>query len=271
MEKINLLTANEFGETPSTMSDSGRRIEYLSRPTPVNMGDWWFDLACSNHFWIRRRFDVMKKLADPMIRRAKRVAEVGCGHGLLQKGLEEYYGIPVAGFELNDLALKKNISRCSPLCCYDIHDRLPRFCAHFDLILLFDVLEHIEDESSFLQSVRFHLADSGVLLVNVPAIERFRSDYDRCAGHVRRYSASQLKRVLERNGFRIESYSYWGLPLVPLLLARKAIHLRNGDGSSGFDPKWAPINKFLGILSRMEPLPQHLLGTSVMIVAEKQS
>ena len=171
--------------------------------------------------------------------------------------------------QLNDLALKKNVSRISPLYCYDIHQRHSRFQASFDLLLLFDVLEHIEDESGFLQSARFHLADSGTLLVNVPAHEFFHSDYDRAAGHIRRYSAKQLQTVLQRNGFRIKACTYWGLPLVPLLLARKALPLSDADGKSGFDPKGSTINGLLRLLSQMEPIPQSILGTSVMAVAEK--
>jgi len=232
------------------------------------MGDWWFDIATPGHFWIRRRFEVMKRLADSIVRAARYVAEIGCGNGLLQKDVEDHYGVPVAGFELNELALQKNVSRLSPLYCYDIHQREPQFRAHFDLLFLFDVLEHIENESAFLQSVKFHLSDSGTLLVNVPALEFFRSDYDRAAGHVRRYSARQLHEALERNGFKIKGSTYWGLPLVPLLLARKAIALPGSDGKSGFDSRGPHTNDLLGLLARVEPIPQSLLGTSVMVVAE---
>jgi len=207
-------------------------------------------------------------LADSIVRAAKYVAEIGCGNGLLQKDVEDHYGVPVAGFELNELALQKNVSRLSPLYCYDIHQRASQFRSHFDLLFLFDVLEHIDDESGFLQSVKFHLSGSGTLLVNVPAFEFFRSDYDRAAGHVRRYSASQLHEVLERNGFKIKGSTYWGLPLVPLLLARQAITLPGSDGKSGFDSRGRHTNDLLRFLARMEPIPQSLLGTSVMVVAE---
>jgi len=255
----------------ATMHVEHRPIEYLSSPMPVNMGDWWFDIATPDHFWIRRRFEVMRKLADSAIRRATRSAEIGCGNGLLQRDLEDHYGISVAGFELNELALMKNVSRMSQLYCYDIHERKSQFRAHFDLLFLFDVLEHIEDESGFLQSVKFHLSDSGTLLVNVPAHEFFRSDYDRAAGHVRRYSASQLGRVLERNGFKTRASTYWGLPFVPLLLARKAITLPGADGKTGFDSRGYVTNRLLGFMARMEPLPQTFLGTSVMVVVENQT
>jgi len=230
------------------------------------MGDWWFDIATKDHFWIRRRFDVMRRLADGVLRNSRSAAEIGCGNGLLQKGVEDYYGISVTGFDLNEVALQKNVSRLSPLYCYDIHQRNPEFGAHFDLLLLFDVLEHIEAEGDFLQSAKFHLTDSGILLVNVPAHQFLHSDYDRAAGHVRRYSVNHLANVAEENGFKICALSYWGLPLVPLLLARKGMSMQRTDGKAGFDTRGSTINSILAAVARCEPLPQKFLGTSLMAV-----
>jgi len=253
------------------MGSQNRTVAYLSGAMPVNMGDWWFDVATTDHFWIRRRFEVMTRLADSEVRKSKRVAEIGCGNGLLQRDIEDYFGIPVAGFELNEIALQKNVSRMSPLYCYDIHQRNPEFRAHFDLLLLFDVLEHIEDESGFLQSVKFHLAESGTLLINVPAHEFFFSDYDRAAGHVRRYSMSQLAKVAERNGLKARAFTYWGLPLVPLLLLRKTISMQRTNGKIGFDARGDTLNRLLSLVARCEPIPQQFLGTSVMAVLENQT
>jgi SAM-dependent methyltransferase len=252
-----------------TQDGKSRAIEYLCEPMAVNMGDWWFDVATPSHFWIRRRFEIMRRLADSSIRQAVRCAEIGCGNGLLQRALEDSYGISVAGFELNEVALQKNVSRKSPLYCYNIHDCKPQFQGQFDALFLFDVLEHIEDESGFLRSAGFHLADSGVLIVNVPAHQFLFSGYDRAAGHIRRYSAGGLARVAEQSGFKTRALTYWGLPLVPLLLLRKTMRLRPDDGRVGFDPKSRSMNSLLSFLARCEPLPQKLLGTSVMAVLEK--
>jgi SAM-dependent methyltransferase len=244
------------------------RVVYLSSPVPVNMGDWWFEVATLDHFWVRRRFEVLRRMADPLIRNSVRLAEVGCGNGLLQRAIEDRYDVAVAGFELNELALQKNVARISPLYCYNIHQRNPEFRSRFDLVFLFDVLEHIEDEAEFLKSIKFHLATSGILLVNVPAHQALYSDYDRAAGHVRRYSANHLASVAEQNGFKVRSVSYWGMPLVPLLWLRKLIRLECSDGKTGFDPRSPGINSALAFLARCEAVPQHLFGTSVMAVLE---
>jgi SAM-dependent methyltransferase len=257
------------GEKMPTLEPQPRAIEYLCEPMPVNMGDWWFDIATENHFWIRRRFEVMRRLADSAIRKAARCAEIGCGNGLLQKALEDYYGISVAGFELNEVALRKNVGRNSSLYCYNIHQCNPEFRNYFDMLFLFDVLEHIEDESAFLQSINFHLADSGTLIVNVPAHRFLFSDYDRAQRHVRRYSAASLTRVVEQNGYKVRRLTYWGLPLVPLLLLRKMVSLRLDNGKAGFDPGSRTVNGLLSLLARCEPIPQRMMGTSVMAVLEK--
>jgi SAM-dependent methyltransferase len=253
------------------MSTEYHPITYLCPPTPVSMGDWWFDIATADHFWIRRRFAVMRRLADEVLRRCKSAAEIGCGHGLLQKQIEDHYGMAVTGFDLNEFALRKNISRMSPLYCYDIYQRSQDFAARFDLLLLFDVLEHIDAEGEFLQAVKAHLSDSGVLLVNVPAHSFFYSDYDRAAGHIRRYSANELAKVALANGFKIRAITYWGLPLAPLLLARKALRIQRTDGGTGFDPRGNRINSILWFLAQCEFLPQKFLGTSVMAVLENNS
>jgi len=198
------------------MDSQAHAISYLSPSVPVNMGDWWFDVANGHHFWIQRRFHVMSKLADSAIRNSKYVAEIGCGNGLLQREIEDHYKKPVTGFDLNECALQKNVSCTSPLYYYDILQRNPEFRAKFDLMFLFDVLEHIEDESEFLQSVKFHLASSGILLVNVPAHQRLYSDYDRAAGHVRRYGREGLIETVTAGGLEVERCVAWGFPFSAL-------------------------------------------------------
>ena len=255
------------------MENNLQPIIYTSRPAAVSMTDHWYDVAHLNHFWIRRRNAVMDRLAGPLIRNASHVAEIGCGNGLVQRSIEDHYGKSVAGFDLNELALKKSVSRVSQRYCYDIHQRSEEFRARFDVVVLFDVLEHITDESAFLQSVKFHMSDSGVLLINVPAYQALYSKYDKAAGHVRRYKANSLREILERNGLVMRECTYWGAALVPVLLMRKVLltfrHDEEHIVSSGFDPGSRIVNSAMGVLAGCEPTPQKLVGTSFMAVAVK--
>lgn len=234
------------------------------------MGDQWFAVSPLDHFWVQRRFEAFQELAGSFLRNSRNIAEIGCGHGLIQRQVEDAYGREVAGFDLNEFALQRNQSRRSPVFCYDIRQRAPQFQHHFDFIMMFDVLEHIDNEDEFLQAVLFHLAPRGYFVLNVPAGQWLYSAYDEMDGHKRRYSRSSLCEVIRRNGLTVVTSSYWGLPLVPLVLLRKLWLARKHHDptavSVGFDSRTRSINQLLRLLSRCEPLPQKLLGTSVMAV-----
>jgi len=238
------------------------------------MSDYWFDITGINNFWIRRRFAVLHRLTWKFIAEVQHIAEVGCGHGLLQRQIEDAYQKPVVGFDLNEYALKRNVSRHSKLYCYDISDRHPGMAKRFDLVFLFDVLEHVREEDDFLAAVKFHLTDGGMLLVNVPAGQWAYSTYDQAVGHVRRYSANTLRRVAERNDLIFDRWSYWGLPLIPTLLARKLWLAGRKDQkeivSRGIDAGSGIANSMLGLLSACEVIPQRLVGTSLMAVVRKK-
>ncbi|HKV76953.1 MAG TPA: class I SAM-dependent methyltransferase [Candidatus Sulfotelmatobacter sp.] len=237
------------------------------------MADRWFEIASTDHFWVRRRLQVLQKLAGNLIASATEMAEIGCGHGLLQREIEDTYGRDVTGFDLNEYALKQNVSRRGSVVCYDIFQKNSILREKFDLVFLFDVLEHITGEDSFLEALLFHVAREGKIILNVPAGQWAYSAYDVAAGHVRRYSIQILRKTAARNQLRIQAWSYWGLPLIPTLALRKLWLLGKRDKAaiinSGFDSRSSLMNEALGIASRCEMIPQTLLGTSLMAVLER--
>src|SRR5271154_358202 len=243
-------------------------IEYLSPAAQVSMADQWFAIASTEHFWVRRRFEVLRGLSGEWLSGGGELAEIGCGHGLLQRQVEDAYGLCVTGFDLNDFALKQNVSRRSKVCCYDIFQRDAVLRGRFNVIFLFDVLEHIADEDAFLDALLYHLAPGGKVVVNVPAGQWAFSGYDRAAGHVRRYSFESLKSAMQRKHLEAREWSYWGLPLVPILAIRKLWLLGKSDQqeiiSAGFDSRSRTVNKMMGMVSSLERIPQHLLGSSLM-------
>jgi len=267
------LLATTVGKSSLPSPEARRAIQYLSPPAAVSMADSWFEIASLDHFWIHRRFQVLRRLAAGIIAPAQELAEIGCGHGLLQRQIEDEFAKSVTGFDLNDYALKQNISRLSSVCCYDIFQRDTSLRQRFDLLFLFDVLEHLSDEQKFLDAVCFHLARAGRLLINVPAGQWAFSAYDVAAGHQRRYSINTLTQAAERNGLQVEDWTYWGLPLVPALALRKFWLLGKKDESEiisqGFDTGNSAVNQAMALLSRCEPLPQKVIGTSLMAILRR--
>jgi SAM-dependent methyltransferase len=236
------------------------------------MGDAWFTVADVDHFWIRRRFEVLCALFGSQLREGVRVAEVGCGSGLVQRQLEQELGVAVDGFDLNAAALARNPARAGRLYCYDVHARDERLRAAYEVVLLLDVIEHVEADREFTSDAAFLARAGGHLVVNVPALPSLFSRYDEAAGHLRRYTPRALLEVGRACGLETVSWSYWGLPLLPLAIARKGVVRRGTPGQvlrAGFAPPSARMGRALASWARLERLPQHWLGTSLMAVFRK--
>ena len=86
---------------------------------------------------------------------------------------------------------------------------------------LFDVIEHIENDLSFLKSVRKLMKKSGRLYATVPSYAFLWSEQDINAGHFRRYALKNICKVLESAGFQLEfsTYIFRFLP-APIFLFR---------------------------------------------------
>jgi SAM-dependent methyltransferase len=92
----------------------------------------------------------------------------------------------------------------------------------FDLVLLLDVIEHIEDDGGFLDTaVLPHLTERSLVVVSVPAYQRLFSSHDDALAHHRRYSPRRLHEVLAP---RFEILARGGLfaSLIPLRVAAVA-------------------------------------------------
>jgi len=90
---------------------------------------------------------------------------------------------------------------------------------------LFDVIEHVDDDASLLEGARRVLRADGVLAVTVPAYQWLWSAEDDAAGHCRRYTMGQLRKVLDGTGFVVEYTTHFFVALtLPIFLARSVPH-----------------------------------------------
>jgi len=86
----------------------------------------------------------------------------------------------------------------------------------FDLVLLLDVLEHIEDDEGFLAGEVVPLmAAGGTAVVSVPAHPSLFSDHDRMLQHHRRYRPAVLRALLERHLDVVDHGSVFASLLAP--------------------------------------------------------
>ncbi|QGN57745.1 bifunctional 2-polyprenyl-6-hydroxyphenol methylase/3-demethylubiquinol 3-O-methyltransferase UbiG [Nostocoides sp. HKS02] len=96
-----------------------------------------------------------------------------------------------------------------------------------DLVVAFDVLEHIVDDATAVAEVRRVLRPQGRFLVAVPADPRLWSEHDVAVDHVRRYTRATLSQVLQQGGFEVTSLTSWNVLLRPVVALRR----RSSSGS----------------------------------------
>jgi 2-polyprenyl-3-methyl-5-hydroxy-6-metoxy-1,4-benzoquinol methylase len=223
------------------------QIETLSQAQAVSMADEWFHFANADHFWMQWRHRVMLRAIKCAGTPLRHALEIGCGNGVARGMLERDLGIPVDGCDLNRTALEMAKPGKGKLFIYNILDEEPSLLGRYDAIFLLDVLEHIEDDLAFLRAALRHLRSGGLVVVNVPASMRLFSDYDRAAGHLRRYTSENLTALLRQSGTEGETIQRWGLPMVPLLLARK-IMLRGAKTADTIRTGFVPPNEISRLL-----------------------
>ena len=86
----------------------------------------------------------------------------------------------------------------------------------FTGLLMLDVIEHVEEDVTFVRGVTGDsMDDEGWLLVTVPAHQWLFSDHDRALKHYRRYSPRLLHSVLRAAGLEVEAHGSLFHSLVP--------------------------------------------------------
>jgi len=198
-------------------------IKTLSAPQAVSMADEWFQFATADHFWMQWRHCRLMRALKRAGGQVRNALEIGCGHGVARDMLEHDLGIPIDGCDLNRAALEMAKPGKGHLFVYNILDQEPSLLGRYDAVFLLDVIEHIDDDVTFLRAALRHLRSGGLVAVNVPASMLLFSDYDRAAGHLRRYTLGGLRKLLDSCGVEAEAVEPWGMLMAPLLLARKAL------------------------------------------------
>jgi SAM-dependent methyltransferase len=146
-----------------------------------------------------------------------RVLEVGCGNGNVLRVLEQVCDRgEVIGLDLfaERLRYARQRVRCQ-LVQADIYDW--PFHSPFNLIGMFDVLEHLPDDRQVLRQLHQALAPGGCLVLTVPAHRGLWSYSDVFAQHYRRYAPADLSQALGECGFVVEYLTQFMMVLYPLM------------------------------------------------------
>lgn len=255
------------------------RVTVISDVPSSPFIDAWYDISTVDHFWFRWRLratlDLLRGHALSPDQELSAL-EIGCGSGVLLKQLEDASRWRIDGTDLDHSALSRIGPGRGDVYLYDIHERREEFAERYDVVVLYDVLEHIPETPHFIESVLFHLKPGGYLLLNVPSLMLLFSRYDVAAGHHRRYTRKTLAREFEGTPLEILEMRYWGLSMIPLLYLRKLIAPMMGSDDAmidrGFRPPGALAASVLNGVMRCETAvcKRPLSGTSLLMLARKR-
>jgi len=135
-----------------------------------------------------------------------------------------------------------------------------------DLVVCFDVLEHIEDDATAAAEIHRVLRPGGTALIAVPCDPRLWSAHDEAVGHVRRYTRPELTDMMERAGLRVDSVSSWNVLLRPVAAWRR----RRAAGSDLTDLPALVNTGLRAVIAAERHLPvKSLPGISLMLRAHR--
>jgi SAM-dependent methyltransferase len=236
----------------------------------------------NKHFWYVSRkeliLDFLKRYSPDLSK--ARMLEIGCGNGNVLAYLQQH-GVNVEGGDIFLDTLKFCRQKASLVTLYQVDALSLPFHDEYDLIGVFDVLEHIGDDDKALAEINRALKTGGDLILTVPSHKFLWSYFDERANHKRRYNRDELVDKLEWNGFAVRKMSYSMFFLFPVLLFTRTIsHFlwkRDPERDIMTSPelKTIPvINEVFRVILRLEKyLVRYMrlpFGSTLLIIAEKK-
>jgi SAM-dependent methyltransferase len=196
-------------------------------PADPHFAGYWGDpehllQADQAFFWDEAHAPMYRAFARKFLTgRSGRLLDVGCGLGFFVRAVGRVGGWEAWGCEISPAAVRyahdklglANV-RCGRL------EEMEFPAGSFELVTLWDVIEHLRDPEPVLRHCRALLAPSGLLFLHTPNVHvalpkarlirllrgmRPGVSYLDARDHLHLYSPRTIRRLLERNGFaRIE-------------------------------------------------------------------
>jgi SAM-dependent methyltransferase len=226
------------------------------------------------HWWWRVRHELVMRTVEQLFHgddtppSQRTIFDIGCAGGVSFDDLSRYgevYGSEPAPTLVDSCPQWRQ--------CIELTGFGPDYSAsrQYDLVLMRDVLEHIEDAAGALGNLRQLLKPGGHAILTVPALQSLWSVHDVINRHHRRYDKMDLHRLIENSGFAVCELRYFFIwPLGLMYLGTKQ---RDRKSYTVTVPP-APVNRLFAGLSRTERRLMRLgvhwpLGSSLLAVVEK--
>jgi SAM-dependent methyltransferase len=225
------------------------------------------------HWWWRARTQLILDL----LRRVRpergwvNILDIGCGDGLFFPELSKFGDVEGVEPSAELVSASNPYRNRIQICPFDDNFRPAK---RYSLILMLDVLEHLEDAVGALRHALELLEPGGTFVATVPAFMALWTNHDDLNHHYIRYTKSTFRRVALEAGLHIEEDRYlyhWTCPV------KLAIRLRERLFPTEPVPAQVPpkiVNEVLYEISRLEQkilTPLSLpFGSSLLVTGRKR-
>lgn len=125
-----------------------------------------------------------------------------------------------------------------------------------DLVLLMDVLEHVDDDVGLLKEYAGKVPSGTVFLISVPAFQFLWSGHDVFLEHKRRYKLDQIENIAERAGLKVTHSAYYFGAVFPIAaitrLVENLFHKSTRQPRSQLKQHYPVVNEILAYFSQAE-------------------
>ena len=213
-----------------------------------------------NHWWWRAREEIVceelrRRLAD---RTPVTILDVGCGDGLLFDRLQEFGGVD--GIESDGRLVDPDGPHRARITIAPFDARF-RPEKRYGLVLMLDVLEHLDARAAAVSHALSLLEPGGILVATVPAFQLLWTNHDRLNQHRVRFTKASFRRLAADAGMEVVSMRYF---FTWLFFAKLAERVKEAVLRSEPQVPRIPsprLNAFLCRASRAEEKLARKLGT----------
>jgi len=175
------------------------------------------------HWWFAARRQIISATLGRIVklRAGADIMEAGCGTGGNLALLASLGEVDAFEYDTKARAIAAEKSGLN-IEAGALPDDIPFAPKTYDVIGLFDVLEHIEDDQATLAALAARLKTAGKIVVTVPAFPWLWSKHDESHHHFRRYTKATLRKTASSAGLKVEKIFYFNSFLLPVAIGLRA-------------------------------------------------
>ena len=185
----------------------------------------------NSHWWYAGRRTLLRGVLESTLKMRPEgnveILEIGAGAGSNAGVLEDFGTVTL----VEPVHYAADLLRQTHPACRVIESDWPAASTHmgrYDVVVMLDVLEHIDDDVAALKATRSVLNAGGFVILSVPTHRWMWSQHDVELLHHRRYSRLTLRHVIEQAGYAIRSISGFNTVLLPVAWLARVLHLPGG-------------------------------------------